>query len=76
MWQAPDADTAMALASAQALEGDELTGDPLPFAECFHLFVPPAHGVEVFSLLRHSNLGGDAYLARFLDTGGEHRRHA
>lgn len=32
------------------------------------------HGVEVFSLMRDSDLASEDYISRFFDTGAEHQR--
>ncbi|MDT7726207.1 MAG: hypothetical protein QOI21_2783 [Actinomycetota bacterium] len=37
--------------------------------------VEPGHGVEVFSLIRDSELPRDEYLDKFFATGEEHLRH-
>ncbi len=45
------------------------------FAEVFQLDAAEVgDGTEVFSLMRHSRLTPDRYVARFFDTGAEHRR--
>jgi hypothetical protein len=43
-------------------------------AQAFHLFDPPEHGAEVFSLIRETHLEPEAYLDSFFDTGRESQR--
>lgn len=78
VWQAESFDQAISLAEAEAAE----------YAEHFHLkYVglaqayllvdpgPPTSGVEVFSLVRDSDLAPKEYLDRFFDTGRERQGH-
>ena len=44
-------------------------------AQSFHLFDPPDHGKEVFSLIRESELPPNDYLSAFFDTGHELQGH-
>jgi Domain of unknown function (DUF4288) len=74
LWQASSFDEAIELAEAEGHryqaenDGvDAFTG----LAQAYHLFADPAHGAEVFSLLRRSSLDNDDYLARYFDTGNE-----
>jgi hypothetical protein len=47
----------------------------LGFVETYHLFDRRiASGVEVFSLMRSSNLSSRQFVTRYLDDGTEHRR--
>jgi len=55
LWQAGSAEDAIELAEAQ----------------CDELSDPPAHGAEVFSLMRESELDETAYLDTFFDAGTE-----
>jgi hypothetical protein len=73
LWQADGSSAAVALAEAEAneyagsLEACAYTG----LAQVYHAFEAPGHGAEVFSLMRESDLGTDAYLTAFFDTGRE-----
>jgi hypothetical protein len=71
LWQASSAEEAIALAEAEAVDyaGDE--DEYLELAQAFQLYDAPAHGAEVFSLMRTSALEPDAYLDAFFDTGSE-----
>jgi hypothetical protein len=72
IWQAQDFETAIALAEREsadyASEGDEALGlaQAYELADEAHL-----HGVEVFSLLRESDLEPEEYLTAFFETGHE-----
>jgi hypothetical protein len=71
LWQAPDFETAIALAEAEA---EEYAGDLCTFTgliQAFHLYQAPGHGAEVFSLMRNSALPARDYLGTFFDTGDE-----
>ncbi|WP_433797137.1 hypothetical protein [Actinoplanes sp. CA-252034] len=71
LWQAPDFETAIALAETEA---EEYAGDLCTFTglvQAFHLYDVPGHGAEVFSLMRASALPAGDYLDRFFDTGDE-----
>jgi hypothetical protein len=71
LWQASSSEEAIALAEAEAEDyaGDE--DEYLELAQAYQLFEGPAHGAEVFSLMRASLLEPDAYLDTFFDTGAE-----
>lgn len=73
LWLADGFDTAIALAEADAREHAAIVGmEYLGHAQAFHLSEADLHpGVEVFSLIRQSDLEPDAYLDAFFDTGGE-----
>ena len=80
LWRADDFDSAIELAEREALEYIEDTDWAyLGLAQCFFLgddvdkIVP---GVEVFSLIRDSDLTPEEYLDEFFDTGTEHQRHS
>ena len=49
-------------------------GQFLELAQSYQLFDAPADGVEVFSLLRTSDLSPSNYLNAFFDTGGERQQ--
>jgi hypothetical protein len=72
LWQAESLDHAIELAEreaqAYASDGEEFLG----FAQAYALAETVAgHGVEVFSLLRESNLGSRDYIDTFFSTGTE-----
>jgi hypothetical protein len=77
IWQA--AGFAEAIAMAEADAATYADGRPhiefLGLSQSFHMFEPPGQGVEVFSLIRESELGPDSYLHRFFDTGSERQQH-
>ena len=74
LWQATSVEEAIALAEGEALEyaGDE--DEYLEIAQAYQLYEGPAQGVEVFSLMRSSDLEPDAYLDAFFDTGAERQQ--
>jgi len=79
LWQATDADEAIAKAEAEAAEYaaviEESPDEYLGLAQSYALFDNPAlDGAEVFSLIRDSNLDAEGYLNTFFDTGAEHQR--
>ncbi len=67
IWHCPDAETALQLAEAEAVEYGTFAG----LLQVFHMFDRPEHGAEVFSLIRDSTLPVPEYLDRFFDTGAE-----
>lgn len=72
LWNAESFEEATDWAEEEAKEyaGDD--GDRyLGVAQSFVLAGEPTHGAEVFSLMRDSDLGPDAYLTRFFNTGQE-----
>jgi hypothetical protein len=74
LWQAASFDEAIELAEAEGhryLAENEGVNAFTGLAQAYHLFADPAHGAEVFSLIRRSSLGNDDYLARYFDTGKE-----
>lgn len=75
LWRAESLDDAMEHAEQEAIEYArrnkvEFTG----FAQAYQLAEDqsPEHGMEVFSLLRDSELDPEAYVRAFFDTGAEH----
>jgi hypothetical protein len=75
LWQAESLDHAIELAEqeaeAYADDGDEF----LDFVQAYALAAPVAgHGVEVFSLLRESDLEPKEYIDTFFATGTEHEQ--
>ena len=80
LWHAASADEAVQRAEAEVAEYVDLGDQPplgtyLGLAQCYHLFGGVGDGAEVFSLMRDSDLGAEAYLDRFFDTGAEHQEH-
>ncbi|MET9700874.1 hypothetical protein ABZY31_28720 [Streptomyces sp. NPDC006529] len=76
LWRATSLDEAVARAETEAVVYAGENGHRyLRLAQCYRLDADagPADGDEVFSLLRDSPLGADAYLDRHFDTGGEHQ---
>jgi len=72
LWQAANIDEAIQLAESEAADyasdGDKYLG----LAQAYALYDEvQSQGVEVFSLLRESDLGPDAYLRLFFNTGTE-----
>ena len=73
-------DAAIALAEQYSKGYESETTSYIGYAMAFHIFdengstIGP--GVEVFSLIRESDLDVDAYLDRFHDTGSEYCRTA
>ena len=75
LWQAASIDEAIALAEAEAAEYER--DGSLAYAglaQAYELFDAPAHGAEVFSLMRDSALGESGYLDRFFDDGNERQQ--
>lgn len=77
LWQAGSPDEAIERAEAEAEDYAEgLTqATYLGLAQSFKLFDFPAEGVEVFSLMRDSDLAPSDYLDAFFDTGTERQQH-
>jgi soluble lytic murein transglycosylase-like protein len=76
VWQASSFEQAIALAEADAREyAKHADWDYLDFAQAFQMYDDLGNGVEVFSLIRYSELEPDEYLTRFFDTGAERQRH-
>src|SRR5690242_782547 len=71
LWKAKDFASAVALAEGEAREYAEAVGGLayLDFAQAYQLAEEPAHGSEVFSLVRESSLEREKYLDTFFDTG-------
>jgi hypothetical protein len=72
LWRAASGEDAIALAEQDAArycaDGDTIY---LGIAQTFELFDSPTHGVEVFSLMRDSDLSPDEYVSTFFSTGTE-----
>ena len=77
VWQAQSLDEAIDLAIAEAYEYVEEAPGTIRYlgiAQGYSTFLPDgplASGGEVFSLMRSSELGADAYIDRFFSTGTE-----
>jgi hypothetical protein len=71
LWKAETADDAIALAEQEAEDYADEEDEYLELAQAFKLFDEPGNGAEIFSLMRSSHLGPDAYLDAFFDTGDE-----
>ncbi|MBO2451411.1 hypothetical protein J4573_30275 [Actinomadura barringtoniae] len=74
VWRAGSLDEAIARAEGEAAEYAAAVGvEYLAFAQAYWIGGEEAlgEGAEVFSLVRDSELGADAYLSRFFDTGAE-----
>lgn len=75
LFRAEDFDDAIAKAEADAAEYvDGLDSEVLPLFQAHWLFDDPADGVEVFSLMRVSDLKPGDYLDHFFDTGEERQQ--
>ena len=83
LWRASDFDDAIARAETEAARYVETAGHEgtspqrcLDLVQAYRLDedVVPGDGVEVFSLLRSSDLGPRRYVNRFFATGDEHAR--
>lgn len=77
VWRANDVDEAIDMAEAEASsycrenEGFHFTG----LSQAFWMFTPvDINGVEVFSLLRESDLEQDEYIDQYFSTGGERQQ--
>ena len=75
LWQAERLDQAIELAEQEATayagDADEFLG----FSQAYALVdLLAGHGVEVFSLLRESDLEPNEYIDTFFDTGGEREK--
>lgn len=73
LWQAPSFESAYdhAEADAEAYAADIASMIYTGLAQAYWMFDPPAHGAEVFSLIRESKLKRKRYLRRFFTTGRE-----
>ena len=76
LWQTQSSDEAITLAEAEAAEYVvPLDATYIGLAQSFHLFEPPDHGREVYSLIRESELPPERYLDAFFTTGREVTEH-
>ncbi len=75
IWQAKTADHAVERAEVEVREYARPLGMRyLGLAQAYELPDDPGDGVEVFSLMRESDLSDNAYLDAFFDTGKERQR--
>jgi acyl dehydratase len=77
LFYAADFDEAIAKAEAEASEycGKNNGTVYLDFVDVFHLFDETiGHGIEVYSLMRESDLSEKDYLDHFYDNGKEYRQ--
>lgn len=76
LWQAGSADEVIEAAEREALSYAGENSEYLEVCQPYSLVDPvAASGIEVFSLLRESDLEPEAYVDAFFDTGDEHQRH-
>ncbi|MFF2521446.1 hypothetical protein [Streptomyces liangshanensis] len=73
LWTAHSPKEAIGRAESEALEycEDLEEVEYVHFAEAFHMFDVPGEGIEVFSLMRESDLSPGDYVERFFATGLE-----
>lgn len=78
LWKANDIDEAIALAEREAQTYASDSGEEyLEFSQAYALVEEPeTNGIEVFSLLRESDLEPSQYLDAFFATGSERERVA
>lgn len=76
LWRAESFDAAIAMAERDAVDyAENVGGRYLGLAQSYHLAeASPTSGIEVFSLIRESDLDPDDYMSCFFDTGTEHQR--
>ena len=76
LWQADDADAAIALAEAEAEDhASTLDLTFLGLTQSYKMFDELGPGAEVFSLIRTADLGPTEYLNQFFDTGRGSQHH-
>jgi hypothetical protein len=73
LWQAQSIDQAIELAEQEAEDYASENMEFLGYSQAYALFESvPANGIEVFSLLRDSDLEPDKYIDTYFATGTEH----
>lgn len=73
LWQAKNLDHAIELAEQDAELYASENMEFLGYSQAYALFEPVSgNGIEVFSLLRESNLEPEEYIDTHFDTGTEH----
>jgi hypothetical protein len=78
LWKAASSELAIAKAEEEVIQYAKDNGfEAAPFSQAFSLTEGQAlgDGVEVFSLLRDSDLQPDEYLNRYFSTGTEHQEY-
>jgi hypothetical protein len=77
LFKADDFDAAIAMAESEAADYvEDSDNEVLPLFQAHWLFDDPADGIEIFSLMRVSDLEPDEYLDHFFDTGQERQQYA
>ena len=79
MWEAESLDQAIEFAEKEAEEYEELGAKSLGLFQCYSMFEEvelAEQGIEIFSLIRDSNLKPQEYLDSFFDTGFERQQNA
>src|SRR3954464_5598981 len=73
LWDASSHEEAIERAEHEVADyAHELGGaSPLDLYQSFELLGPPADGLEVFSLMRHSELAPETYVETFFERGDE-----
>jgi hypothetical protein len=72
LWQAENLEQAIEFAENEALEYSEESCEFLGYSQGYALFESSQeNGIEVFSLLRESNLEPELYLKSFFNSGSE-----
>ena len=72
LWQAENIDQAIELAENEAAEYSDEFCVFLGFSQAYAMFESfQANGIEVFSLLRESDMEPEQYLSSFFDSGFE-----
>ena len=73
LWQAQSIDHAIELAEEEAGDYASENMEFLGYSQAYALFESvPANGIEIFSLLRESDLDSEIYIDTFFDTGSEY----
>lgn len=72
LWQAESLEQAIEFAENEALEYSDESCEFLGLSQGYAMFQPvQENGIEVFSLLRESNLESKLYLKSFFESGSE-----
>ena len=78
MWEAKSLDQAIEFAEKEAEEYGESGAESLGLFQCYSMFEDvdlTEQGVEIFSLIRDSDLKPEEYLDTFFDTGFERQQN-
>jgi hypothetical protein len=74
IWLVESPDAAIVLAEDECRRYvEDLGGEVLGLSQAYAMATKPSHSVEVFSLIRRSELMPDDYLDRHFDTGTEYQ---